>query len=279
MFVFIYLFDIKKCEIEVSKRELIDKWLISKYNRLLKEVTYEYDRYDLNNVVRLITAFVSEDLSNWYIRRNRDRFWDEDESAFETLHYVLTTFCKCLAPFAPFISEYIFKNLTGKESVHLEDWPSAKDTDVKIVDDMRRVQEIVSVGKQLREQYKLRNRLPLQDVTIAGVNMPDYTDIIKDELNVKNVKFIADIHNVADSFVYLITPKIGSRLGGALKDIIPAVKRGDYEIKGDKLIVGDYVLNSDEFENRLTVKDNITGAALPDPSTRDVSLGSCRLSS
>ena len=80
----------------------------------------------------------------------------------------------------------------------------------------------------------------------------------------KNVKFINDIHNVADSFVYLITPKIGARLGGALKDIIPAVKRGDYEVKGDKLYVGDYILNADEFENRLTVKDGITGSALPD---------------
>ena len=123
---------------------------------------------------------------------------------------------------------------------------------------------IVSTGKQLREQYKLRNRLPLQDATIAGVEMSDYADIIKDELNVKQVKFIDDIHTVADSFVYLITPKIGARLGGALKDIIPSVKRGDYTIDGDKLVVGEYTLNSDEYENRLTVKDGISGAALPD---------------
>jgi isoleucyl-tRNA synthetase len=129
---------------------------------------------------------------------------------------------------------------------------------------MRRVQMIVSTGKQLREQYKLRNRLPLQDATIAGVDMREYGDIIRDELNVKEIKFIEDIKSVADSFIYLITPKIGARLGGALKDIIPAVKRGEYTIENDKLVVGEYVLNADEFENRLTVRDGVTGAALPD---------------
>ena len=83
-------------------------------------------------------------------------------------------------------------------------------------------------------------------------------------MNVKSVKFDSDISNVADSFVYLITPKIGARLGGALRDIIPAVKRGEYEIVGDKLIVAGTELNADEFENRLTIKDGISGATLPD---------------
>ena len=129
---------------------------------------------------------------------------------------------------------------------------------------MRRVQSIVSVGKQLREQYKLRNRLPLAKLTVAGVNLEEYANIIRDELNVKSIEFTDDISAVADSFVYLITPKIGARLGGALKEIIPAVKRGDYEISDGKLIVGLYSLNSDEFEKRLTVKDGVTGAALPD---------------
>ena len=123
---------------------------------------------------------------------------------------------------------------------------------------------IVSVGKQLREQYKLRNRLPLADATIAGVDMNEYGDIIRDELNIKEIKFVDNIKTLADSFVYLITPKIGARLGGALKDIIPAVKRGEYSLDGDKLVVGDNVLLPDEFENRLTVKEGVTGAALPD---------------
>lgn len=242
---------------------LLDKYILAELNELIKTTTSSLDEYKPDIAVKEFVRFL-DILNNWYIRRNRDRFWDEDLSAFETLHYVLVNFCKILAPFAPFISEYIFKNLTGKESVHLEDWPVACDTDEKILNDMRRVQMIVSTGKQLREQYKLRNRLPLSDVTIAGFDMNEYADIIRDELNVKEVKFIDNINSVADSFVYLITPKIGARLGGALKEIIPSVKRGDYTLDGDKLIVGEYVLNADEFENRLTVKDGVTGAALPD---------------
>ena len=248
---------------EPKSDDLMDKYILAELNELVKKTTVSLDEYKPDIAIKEFVRFL-DILNNWYIRLNKNRFWEEDISAFETLHYVLVTFCKCLAPFAPFISEYIFKNLTGKESVHLEDWPTTNNTDTKIVEDMRHVQAIVSVGNQLREQYKLRNRLPLMDVTIAGADMREYANIIKDELNVKNVKFIEDIHNVADSFVYLITPKIGSRLGGALKDIIPAVKRGDYEIKGDKLVVGEYTLNADEFENRLTVKDGVSGAALPD---------------
>ena len=242
---------------------LLDKYILAELNELVKTTTSALEEYKPDVAVKEFVRFLDV-LNNWYIRRNRDRFWDEDESAFETLHYVLVKFCKILAPFAPFISEYIFKNLTGLESVHLQDWPIAQITDKDILQDMRRIQMIVSTGKQLREQYKLRNRLPLADVTIAGINMAEYGDIIKDELNVKEVKFVDNIKSVADSFVYLITPKIGARLGGALKEIIPMVKRGDYSLDGDKLIVGEYVLNADEFENRLTVKEGVTGAALPD---------------
>ena len=242
---------------------LLDKYVISELNDLIQTTTKALDEYKPDIAVKEFVRFLDV-LNNWYIRRNRVRFWDEDQQAFDTLHYVLTTFCKCLAPFAPFISEYIFKNLTGKESVHLEDWPVAGEINEKIMNDMRRVQMIVSTGKQLREQYKLRNRLPLNDVTIAGIDMREYGDIIADELNVKEIKFIENINDVADSFVYLITPKIGARLGGALKDIIPMVKRGDYRIDGDKLVAGEYILNSDEFENRLTMKQGVTGATLPD---------------
>ena len=169
-----------------------------------------------------------------------------------------------MAPFAPFISEYIYKNLTGAESVHLTDFPTAGDVDTKIVNDMRRVQMVVSVGNKLREQYKLRNRLPLANMTVAGADLSEYTDIIADELNVKRVKFTSTTTEFADSFVYLITPKIGTRLGGALREIIPAVKNGNYNVQGDKLIVGEYTLDADEFENRLTLRGGVTGAALPD---------------
>ncbi len=248
---------------DASSENALDKYILSELNVLIKIVGDALDAYKPDIAIKEFVRFLDV-LNNWYIRRSRTRFWDEDQTAFNTLYVVLTTLCRCLAPFAPFISEYIYKNLTGSESVHLTDFPTAGAVDEKLLSDMRRVQMVVSVGNKLREQYKLRNRLPLSDMTIAGADLSEFADIVADELNVKNVKFRAHTTDVADSFVYLITPKIGARLGGALSKIIPAVKNGNYTIDGDKLIVGEYTLNSDEFENRLTVRDGVTGAALPD---------------
>lgn len=241
----------------------LDKYIIAELSELIRNTGAALDEYKTDIAVKEFIRFL-DILNNWYIRRSRERFWDEDQDAFNTLYTVLTEFCKTLAPFAPFISDYIYKNLTGRESVHLESFPTPEGTDDKIVNDMRRVQSVVSVGKQLREHYKLRNRLPLSRITIAGTDMSEYADIIRDELNVKSVDFIADITSVADSFIYLITPKIGARIGGALRDIIPAVKQGAYEIANGELIAAGHTVMADEFENRLTVRDGITGAALPD---------------
>ena len=248
---------------DTGSNNALDKYIVAELNEVVRITTNALNEYKPDIAVKEFVRFLDV-LNNWYIRLNRARFWNEDQTAFNTLYCVLVEFCKVLAPFAPFISEYIYKNLTGDESVHLTDWPTAANTDTNIVTEMRRVQSIVSVGKQLREQYKLRNRLPLATLTIAGGNVEQFSDIIRDELNVKKVNFTNDISSVADAFVYLITPKIGARLGGALKEIIPAVKQGNYKIDGDKLVVGNYTLNSDEFENRLTVKNDVTGAALPD---------------
>ena len=241
----------------------LDKYIIAELNELLAVAGDALDKYAPDVAVKEFLRFL-DILNNWYIRRSRERFWDEDQDAFDTLYTVLTTLCRALAPFAPFISDYIYRNLTGAESVHLQSFPDATNYDKQIVDDMRRVQLVVSVGKQLREQYKLRNRLPLNKLVVAGADLSEYGDIIRDELNVKSVEFTDNYDNVADAFVYLITPKIGARLGGALKQIIPAVKQGNYEIRDGRLYVGEYELNSDEFENRLTVRDGVTGAALPD---------------
>lgn len=246
-----------------STNNVLDKYIVAELNELIRVVGAALDEYKPDAAIKEFVRFL-DILNNWYIRRSRERFWGEDVDAFNTLHYVLTTVCKCLAPFAPFISEYIYKNLTGAESVHLQSFPTATDTDDTIVRDMRRVQSVVSVGKQLREQYKLRNRLPISKITIAGNDLHAYVDIIADELNAKHIDFTPNISAVANSFIYLITPKIGARLGGALREIIPAVKQGAYEISGDKLVVGAHTLNADEFENRLTVLPGITGAALPD---------------
>ena len=245
-------------------RTSLDEYILAETNVLIKVVDDALAEYKPDVAVKEFIRFLDV-LNNWYIRLSRARFWDEDTDAFNTLYTVLIMLCRTLAPFAPFVSEYIYKNLTGAESVHLTDFPTTTTMDEKIVADMRRVQEIVSVGKQLREQYKLRNRLPLSKLTVAGgVAMHEYSNIIRDELNVKSVEWVENTKNIAESFIYLITPKIGARLGSALREIVPAVKRGEYELSGDKLVIGDYTLNADEFENRLNIKDGITGIPLPD---------------
>ncbi|MBR6598626.1 MAG: isoleucine--tRNA ligase [Alphaproteobacteria bacterium] len=246
-----------------SAENPLDKYILAELNVLIGVVDKALTEYKPDVAIKEFTRFL-DILNNWYIRRGRARFWDEEQAAFDTLYTVLTTLCRTLAPYAPFVSEYVWRNLTGGESVHLTTFPVPGAIDEQIVNDMRRVQSIVSTGKQLREQYKLRNRLPLNSLTVAGVSMPEYADIIKDELNVKSVRFEENFAGVADSFVYLITPKIGARLGGALKEIIPAVKRGEYNVTGNKMTVGQYELNADEFETRLTVRDDVAGAALPD---------------
>ncbi len=250
---------------DVSSSNPLDKYILAELNELVRITGAALDEYKPDIAVKEFVRFLDV-LNNWYIRLSRARFWDEEQAAFNTLYRVLTVLAQVLAPFAPFIAEYIYRNLTGGgASVHLTDFPTAVLADDKIVTDMRRVQSVVSVGKQLREQYKLRNRLPLASMTVAGVDLSQYADIIRDELNVKSVKFTDDVSSVADSFIYLITPKIGGRLGGALRDIIPAVKRGDYEISGNNLIAAGHTLNADEFEKRLTVRDaSMAAASLPD---------------
>lgn len=241
----------------------LDKYIVAELNELIQTTDRALAEYKPDSAIKEFVRFL-DILNNWYIRRSRARFWDEEQAAFDTLHTVLTTLTRVMAPFAPFVTEYIYRNLTGGESVHLTDFPTAMPYDEKIVADMRRVQMVVSAGKQLRENYRLRNRLPLNKLTVAGANMPQYADIIKEELNVKSVEFADSVDGVADKFVYLITPRIGARLGGALKEIIPAVKRGDYTVAGDTLVAAGHTLNADEFESRLTVKPGVAGAALPD---------------
>jgi isoleucyl-tRNA synthetase len=221
---------------------IMDRYILTELNELFGVVITAMDNYQVDVATREIAKFL-EILNNWYIRRNRQRFWDEDQAAFDTLWTVLVYLTRVMAPMAPFITDYIFKNLTGKESVHLENYVlyTTNMESIGLLEDMRRVQQIVAVGKALREQFGLRNRQPLRKLMLAqnvecGAWSVELLDIIRDELNVKEVEFSNDISAVADSFVYLITPKIGARLGSALKEIIADVKAGNYKIEDGNLI-------------------------------------------
>ena len=195
--------DINDCNIAVENREEIDKWLISKYNRLLKNVVEAFDEYDLNKVVKFLTDFVSEDLSNWYIRRNRKRFWgsemdDSKRSVYITTYEVLLGLSKMIAPIVPFVSEEIYRNLTGNKSVHLEDYPKANlDLINDVVErDMDLVRDLISIGRYVREETKIKVRQPLSEALVDGKSK-DYiehlTSLIEEELNVKSVVFIDEL--------------------------------------------------------------------------------------
>ena len=219
--------DLKKCHIEVKDRQLIDKWLISKYNKLVRDVTYEYERYDLNNVVRLITSFVSEDLSNWYIRRNRDRFWsssldDSKKAVYMTTYEVLVGLTKLCAPVIPYITEEMYRNLTGEESVHFSDFPTydEKLIDEKIEERMDLVRSLISLGRNVREEAKIKVRQPISEVILDGKKekiIGDLVDLIKEELNVKEVHFEK---NLSEYINFIIKPNfkvVGKVLGPKIK--------------------------------------------------------------
>ena len=195
--------DTDKCNVKYIDREEIDKWLLSKYNKLLKKCTESYDKFDLNEVVKLITNFVSEDLSNWYIRRNRNRFWASDldnskKSVYITTYEVLVGLCKLCAPIIPFTTEEIYKNLTGEESVHLADFPTY---DKKLINEeievkMDLVRDLISTGRYVREETKIKVRQPLSECLIDGkykTILGDLVSLIVEELNVKKVTFVDDL--------------------------------------------------------------------------------------
>ena len=222
------------------------------------------DTYDVAVACNEISGFI-EVLNNWYIRRTRDRFWEGDTKAFDVLYTVLVNLSKVAAPLLPFVSEYIFKTLTGKESVHLEDYPnlSAINFDASLVDDMDFLQDLCSAGKFIREEKNLRNRLPLSSLTVVGRELSTaYSEIIKDELNVKEVKFDNNLGAYADKKIYLYTPLLGKALGKDMGAVMAAYKQGQWELNNDgTLSIGGQKLTPDLFEVRLDMKEGVAGRA------------------
>ena len=215
--------------IEESKRELIDRWLLSKLNRLIKNVTMAYEEYDLNKVARLIVPFLNDDLSNWYIRSNRRRFWDSQlseskKAVYLTTYEVLVTLCKLCAPITPFLTEEIYQKLTGEESVHLADFPKydEKLINIEIEEQMDLVRDVCSLGRFAREEANIKVRqpishliLPLNDKDIIG----DLISVIEEELNVKEIIFKEDMSEYLD---YIVKPNfkvLGKTLGPKVKEL------------------------------------------------------------
>ncbi len=195
--------DPREFDVPYSDRPELDRWILSKYNGLIKDVTEFMDGYDHMKTVKAITDFIDEDLSNWYIRRARRRFFttdltDSKKAAYATTYEVLVGVAKLMAPLAPFISDEIYTNLTGEESVHTAFFPKADETLIAkdVEERMDLVRTLVSLGRGIREKERIKVRQPLSEVLVDGkyeALISDLTPLIMEELNVKNVRFDSDL--------------------------------------------------------------------------------------
>ena len=221
--------DPRTYDVPVSKRELIDKWLLSKLNKLIKNVTSAYEEYDLNKVTRLIVPFLNDDLSNWYIRSNRRRFWDSElteskKAVYLTTYEVLVALCKLCAPITPFLTEEIYQKLTGEESIHLADFPkyNEKLINEKIEEQMDLVRDVCSLGRFAREEVNIKVRQPISHLILPKKDektIGNLISIIQEELNVKEIIFKEDMSDYLD---YIVKPNfkiLGKTLGPKIKEL------------------------------------------------------------
>lgn len=243
----------KEFFVEYKDRPELDRWIVSKYNNLVKYVRDSMAAYDLTKTVRAIQEFVNEDLSNWYIRRSRRRFWvteltEDKKAVYNTTFEILEGIAKLTAPFAPYLAEEIYRNLTGETSVHLSYYPTVDESliDENVEKRMDLVKELVKLGRASRENSKIKVRQPISKIHIDGKYkdlISDLVPLIKEELNVKEVVFEHDLNEFMDFSLKpnfkLAGPKLGSNVkafAGVLAaanaiDIISAVQSGQkYEI-------------------------------------------------
>lgn len=212
--------------VDYKDRPELDRWILSKFNNLKAEVEENLEIFEVNKTIRRMTEFLNDDLSNWYIRRSRRRFWgteltQDKKSVYNTTYEVLTEFCKLIAPFAPYLSEEMYRNLTGEYSVHCADYPRANkdliDLDLEKKMDLSR--DLVTLGRAARENSKIKVRQTIAEVLIDGKFeelLGDLVELIKEELNVKKVHFVQDLgvymnFNLKPNFKVL-GPKLGKNV-------------------------------------------------------------------
>lgn len=242
----------------------LDRWILSELNLLIKDVTEQMDNYNLPKSTRPMLDFL-ENLSNWYVRRSRRRFWksenDKDkDQAYQTLYIVLVEFVKILAPFMPYIADEIYQNLTtakvGQESVHLADWPKPNEMiiDEKMNEEIHAVRTIVNLGHSVRAKARIKVRQPLQKVGIAlpeGLSkevIDTHKEVIMEELNVKELEFIAEAGDIVEHSVIPNAKVLGPKYGKDVQFIIQKVKAGEYELGDNSVKVGEFELMGDEVE-------------------------------
>ncbi len=244
---------------------VLDRYLLAKTRQLIEDVTVDLEAMDSPLAAAKLRDF-ADVLTNWYVRRSRDRFWaGEDADAFDTLYTVLETLARAAAPLAPLVTETVWKGLTGGRSVHLEDWPHAADfpADDALVQAMDRVREIASAGLALRKSTGHRVRLPLPGLTVVGdtEGLEEFADILKDELNVKDITFAPLAEDSLGDFgitrrLSINARALGPRIGKDVQRIIRAAKSGEWSADGETVTVGGTELLAGEFELVLESADS-----------------------
>lgn len=272
--------DVKSLQVEYKNRPELDRWILSKYNQLIKDVTEEMEKYDHMKSVRKIQEFVTEDLSNWYIRRARRRFWGEEltedkKSVYATTYEVLVGVAKLSAPFAPFISDEIYTKLTGEESVHIAFYPKTNEEfiDKNVEYRMDLVRDLVALGRGTREKEKLKVRQPLTKILVDGkyeVLINDLTPLIMDELNVKEVVFEKQLDQYMNFTLKpnfkVAGPIFGKKINEFAKVLAASKAAGivtEFEEKGETtMMVGgeEYIIGKNLVEIKISAKDGFTVA-------------------
>ena len=255
---------------EVESTNIMDRWILSRLNTLVKSVGDFLDHYDITGAGLAIEEFTDE-LSNWYVRRNRSRFWaeeltDDKKAAYNTLYEVLTTLSTVAAPFVPFMTEEIYQNLvrgldkSAEESIHLTYWPEyhEEQVDAELEQKMETAYSLVKLGRYARNQAVIKNRQPLQSILISERELPEYYgEIIKDELNIKEVKLGADLSQYVNFEIKPNLPVLGKTYGKLIPAIRKAIgEQNQMELAQNVLAGKDVVLKIGEEEISLN-QDNL----------------------
>ena len=273
--------------VRTDQTGVLDRYVLAKTRRLVEDVTAAMDTYDLAGATGHISSFLDA-LTNWYVRRSRDRFWrpvnagatpstpgvggappDDKQDAYDTLHTVLEVLCRVAAPFLPFLTEAVYRGLTGQRSVHLEAWPDADElpSDPDLVEAMDLAREVCSAGHSIRKAAGRRARLPLSSLTVAAPGasrLLAYADLIADEVNVQQVKLAETVGELAETVLNVIPAALGPRLGARTQHVIAATRRGDWSRLSDGTVeAGGVQLEQGEFELRLRPSDPGSSRTLP----------------
>jgi len=233
-------------EPDVELRPL-DRWLVERTKQLVAEATAGYEATLTIDVTRAFDAFV-DDVSNWYIRRSRRRFYSFDEAAFRTLWFALVQSLRVIAPVMPFLADHLWRNLVqdGPASVHLAPWPEPVEPDRSLLAEIAEVRRVVELGRQARSASQLKHRQPLRRLVVAGTTHAEgHADEIAEELRVKEVEF-GDVQ-ASELRVKPNLPVLGPKLGAQLREVRESLQRGEFEQLADgRFQVDGHVLEPDE---------------------------------